>query len=320
MGFHYNKDYFTESNPFIYENGNLREPQIQGYFHVYEHFIVKQKQSHAVIVLPTGVGKTGLMALLPYNICKGRLLIIAPQIVIRETVIDALNPDKPDNFWIKRKIFDRPQELPSVIEFAGRKTNKEVLEAANIVVVNIQKLQSRLDSSLLNHLPEGFFDMIIIDEAHHSTARTWVETTQHFSKAKVVKITGTPFRTDKEKITGDLVYKYKLSQAMANGYVKSLENFTYIPEKLYLTIDNDDSKKYSIEELYKMGIKDEDWVSRSVAYSIECSNSVVVRSIEMLEAKLKNTSVPHKIIAVAPDIKQAKIIKELYDKHTLLLT
>lgn len=69
-----------------------------------------------------------------------------------------------------------------------------------------------------------------------------------------------------------------------------------------------------------MGIKDEDWVSRSVAYSIECSNSVVVRSIEMLEAKLKNTSVPHKIIAVAPDIKQAKIIKELYDKHNLPTT
>ncbi|MFB7121840.1 DEAD/DEAH box helicase family protein [Bacillus tropicus] len=56
-----------------------------------------------------------------------------------------------------------------------------------------------------------FFDLIIIDEAHHSTARTWVETTQHFSKAKVVKVTGTPFRTDKEKIAGELVYKYKLS-------------------------------------------------------------------------------------------------------------
>ncbi|HJV17860.1 MAG TPA: DEAD/DEAH box helicase family protein [Bacillales bacterium] len=317
MGFEYNNNYFIEFNPFIYDNRNLRKPQVQGYFHVYEHFVVKQKHSHAVIVLPTGVGKTGLMALLPYHISKGRVLIIAPQIVIKETVIDALNPDKPDNFWIKRKVFDRPQELPAIIEFAGSKTNKEVLEAANIVVVNIQKLQSRLDSSPLNHLPEDFFDMIIIDEAHHSTARTWVETTQHFSNAKVVKVTGTPFRTDKEKITGELVYKYKLSQAMANGYVKSLENFTYIPEKLYLTIDDDSSKKYTIEDLYELGIRDEDWVSRSVAYSIECSRNVVDQSIEMLEAKLKNTSVPHKIIAVAPDIKQAKIIKELYDEHEL---
>lgn len=320
MAFQYNENYFMESNPFIYENGNLREPQVQGYFHVYEHFVVKQKQSHAVIVLPTGVGKTGLMALLPYSISKGRVLIIAPQIVIRETVIDALNPDKPDNFWNKRKVFDRLQDLPSLIEFEGNKTNKEVLEAANIVVVNIQKLQSRLDSSPLNHLPENFFDMIIIDEAHHSTARTWVETTQHFSKAKVVKVTGTPFRTDKEKITGDLVYKYKLSQAMANGYVKSLENFTYIPETLYLTIDDDHSKKYTVEELNKLGIKDEEWISRSVAYSIECSKSVVDQSLEMLAKKLKNTSVPHKIIAVAPDIKQAKIIQELYEERKVPTT
>lgn len=320
MAFHYNKNYFMESNPFIYENNYLREPQVQGYYHIYEHFIVKQKQSHAVIVLPTGVGKTGLMALLPYNISKGRVLIIAPQIVIRETVIDALNPDKPDNFWIKRKVFDRPQELPALIEFEGNKTNKEVLEAANIVVVNIQKLQTRLDSSPLNHLPEDFFDMIIIDEAHHSTARTWVETTQHFSSAKVVKVTGTPFRTDKEKITGDLVYKYKLSQAMANNYVKSLENFTYIPETLYLTIDGDISKEYTVQELQEKGIKDEDWISRSVAYSRECSKTVVDQSIKMLTDKLKNTSVPHKIIAVAPDIKQANVIQELYNEHKISTT
>ena len=50
------------------------------------------------MVLPTGVGKTGVMALLPYGISKGRVLIIAPQIVIKETVIDALNPILPNNF------------------------------------------------------------------------------------------------------------------------------------------------------------------------------------------------------------------------------
>ncbi|PFG13057.1 DEAD/DEAH box helicase [Bacillus sp. es.036] len=320
MAFSYDEDYFMKTVPFIYGNENLREPQVQGYYHVYDHFVVKQKKSHAVIVLPTGVGKTGLMSILPYSISQGRVLIIAPQIVIKETVIDALNPDKPENFWIKRHVFDRPQQLPALIEFEGSKTSKEVLEAANVVVVNIQKLQGRLDSSPLNHLPEDFFDMIIIDEAHHSTARTWVETIQHFSQAKVIKVTGTPFRTDKEKITGDLAYKYKLSQAMANKYVKSLENLTYIPEKLMLTIDDDSSKKYSIDEIYQMGIKDEDWVSRSVAYSEECARSVVNMSVKMLETKLRGTTVPHKIIAVASDIKQAKIIQGLYNEYDLPTT
>ncbi|MGI6488342.1 MAG: DEAD/DEAH box helicase family protein [Syntrophothermaceae bacterium] len=39
----------------------------------------------------------------------------------------------------------------------------------------------------------------MIDEAHHSTASTWVDTLQHFSRAKVVKLTGTPFRSDEKK-------------------------------------------------------------------------------------------------------------------------
>ncbi|WP_242259186.1 DEAD/DEAH box helicase family protein [Bacillus cereus group sp. BfR-BA-01409] len=315
MGFDYNPNYFIDAQPSIYENEHLREPQKQGYYHVYEHFIIKEKTSHAVMVLPTGVGKTGVMALLPYGISKGRVLIIAPQIVIKETVIDALNPILPNNFWLKQKVFDRPSDLPALVEFEGSKTRREVLEAANIVVVNIQKLQSRLNSSPLNFLPDNFFDLIIIDEAHHSVAKTWVETTQYFSKAKVVKVTGTPFRTDKEKIAGELIYKYKLSQAMANGYVKSLENFKYIPEKLYLTIDGDYTKKHSIEEIYKLGLKNEDWVSRSVAYSTECSKSVVQKSINLLEEKLINTTVPHKIIAVASDITHAKEIERLYNEE-----
>ena len=178
-----------------------------------------------------------------------------------------------------------------------------------------KKLQKRLDSSPLNFLPEDFFDMILIDEAHHSTARTWVETINHFSKAKVVKLTGTPFRSDNEKIAGDLVYKYKLSQAMANKYVKSLKNIEYVPGQLLLTIDNDLSKTYTVEEIYEKGLKDEDWVSRSVAYAPECSKKVVDKSIELLEEKRAISNVPHKIIAVACGIEHAEQIKEMYESR-----
>lgn len=313
MGFTYNPNYFMDEEPFIYGNTDLREPQIQGYLHVYDHFIVKKKTTHAIIVLPTGVGKTGLMGLLPYNMCSGRVLVIAPQIIIKDTVIDALNPELADNFWLKRKVFDRPKSLPALVEFESANTTVEVLEAANLVVMNVQKLQSRLGSSPLKFLPADFFDMIIIDEAHHSTARTWVEAIQHFSGAKIVKVTGTPIRTDKKEIAGDLVYRYKLSQAMANEYVKSLENLTYIPGELYLTIDKDLSKTYTVDQIYQMKLKDEDWVSRSVAYSKECSEKVVDKSIELLEKKLeRGNKVPHKIIATACSIDHAEQIKDLY--------
>lgn len=100
----YNEHYFEMANPNIYENEELREPQIQGYFKVYDHFVVKNKQTHAIVVLPTGVGKTGLMGILPFHICKGRALIITPQLTIKDVVVDSLDPENPDNFWFKRKI------------------------------------------------------------------------------------------------------------------------------------------------------------------------------------------------------------------------
>ena len=199
------------------------------------------------------------------------------------------------------------------IEYEGTDTNREVLESANIVVLNIHKLQRRFDSSLMNFLPEDFFDMILIDEAHHSAAKTWVETVNYFSKAKVIKLTGTPFRSDNEKIAGELVYKYKLSLAMSNDYVKSLENIKYIPDQLFLTIDNDLSKRYTVEEIYEQGIKDEDWVSRSVAYASECSEKIVESSIELLKEKLSLSKVPHKIIAVACGIEHAEQIRDMYE-------
>lgn len=307
----YNKNYFEMANPNIYENVELREPQIQAYFKVYDHFIVKNKQTHAIVILPTGVGKTGLMGILPFHVCKGRALIITPQLTIKDEVIDSLDPENPESFWYKRKIFSMVSELPTLVEYENG-LKREVLDSANLVVLNIHKLQSRLTSSPLNFLPPDYFDMIIIDEAHHSTANTWVSTIEHFKKAKVVKLTGTPIRTDGVELAGELVYKYKLSQAMAKGYVKSLRNFEYIPEHLLFTIDNDESQVYTKDELLQLSIRDEDWIRRSVAFSRECSERVVIESLKLLEKKKEFTSVPHKIIAVACSIEHAEQIKQLY--------
>lgn len=315
------KDYFMTSKPKIYDNKELRKPQIAAYYSIYEHFNIRRKESHAIVILPTGVGKTGLMGILPYGIARGRVLIITPQLTIKDTVVDSLNPDSPGNFWLKRKVFSNIDDLPTLSEYEGSKTPKGVMDISNIIVLNIQKLQSRLDSSPMNFLPNDYFDMIIIDEAHHSPANSWVEAIQHFNTAKIVKLTATPFRSDNKEIAGELVYRYKLSQAMANDYVKSLRNNSYIPDKLYLTIDNDLSKKYTVEQLLNQGIKDEDYVSRSVAYSEECSKKVVDASIKLLEDKLRdNNPIPHKIIAVACSIKHAEQIKKLYEKCGYMAT
>lgn len=310
----YDPNYFQTYVPHIGDNEQLRSPQQIAYARVHEHFVLHQKKTHALVTLPTGVGKTGLMGLLPYGICNGRTLIITPQLVIKDSVAESLDPDYPGNFWLKYGVFERVDELPVLIEY-DRDTKDEILTLSNIAVVNIQKMQARLANSLINRVSPDFFDMIIVDEAHHSTADTWLDVLHYFSHAKVIKLTGTPYRSDGKPLIGELVYNYRLSAAMANGYVKSLRNFVYIPEKLMLTMDDDDSREYTLDEIESLGLRDREWISRTVAYSIDCSRSVVEKSIELLEdKKLHSNGLPLKIIAVACSIKHAMMIKILYEE------
>lgn len=101
---------------------------------------------------------------------------------------------------------------------------------------------------------------------------------------------------------------------MAKGYIKSLEKIDYIPENLYLTLDKDSSKLYSLEEIRNMGLRDEEWIQRSVALSPESNNSIIEQSIKHLEEKKEKTGNPHKIIAVACSIWHAEQLLSQYEE------
>ncbi|GLY12676.1 DEAD/DEAH box helicase [Pseudobacillus badius] len=306
--------YFKTANPNILDNEFLREPQIQAYEKIKEHFIERESEEHALVVLPTGTGKTGLMAIAPYEISNGKVLIITPQTVIRDSVLGSLDPLYPQNFWLLTRVFEHYDELPSVIEYEKSLTD-EVISNADIVILNVHKLQERLDSSLLKRVPPEFFDFIIIDEAHHSEAKTWKRTLDYFNEAKVLKVTGTPFRSDGRKIQGEQIYSYGLGKAMAKGYVKSLEKIDYIPDKVYLTLDKNSDYLYSLDDIREMGLRDEDWIRRSVSLSPQSNKSIIHQSIRHLEEKKQKTGNPHKVIAVACSIWHAEQLKDLYEEQ-----
>ena len=304
--------YFISANANITDNEFLREPQIEAYEKLREHFIERESNEHALVVLPTGTGKTGLMGIAPFDISNGRVLIITPQTVIRDSVLGSLDPLYPKNFWLFTRVFDSYTELPSVIEYEKSLTD-EVINNADIVILNVHKLQERLDSSLLKRVSSDFFDFIIIDEAHHSEATTWKKALTYFNNAKVLKVTGTPFRSDGKAIEGKEVYTYSLGKAMARGYVKSLEKIDYIPGKVYLTLDKNSDELFTIDQIREMGLRDEDWIRRSVALSTESNMSIIEQSIKFLNEKKEKTGNPHKVIAVACSIWHAEQLKLLYE-------
>jgi DNA repair protein RadD len=302
--------YFRRVYANIAGNPKLREPQIQAYLKIKEHFD-SGETGPALAVLPTGTGKTGLLALIPYGVAERRVLVITPSLVIRDGIMKSLDSSNLINFWHQHDVIHSRRNLPEVVEY-GPDLPIEILEKANFVVVNIHKTQLARMNSLLGRVPSNFFDMVIIDEAHHSAAQSWVDLERHFSAAKVVKLTGTPWRTDNARIFAKEVYNYPLGRAMVSGYAKRLVNKTWLPQELTFTVEVDGVIR-TLGYQEAMEIKESEWVSRHVAYSPECNRMVVERSLDLMRTQRDSTGKAHKIIAVAMTIEHAQAVRSLYE-------
>jgi len=55
--------FFNDTQAYIHGNPDLRDPQVEGWFRTRQHF--RNSSEHAILQIPVGCGKTGLMALLP---------------------------------------------------------------------------------------------------------------------------------------------------------------------------------------------------------------------------------------------------------------
>jgi superfamily II DNA or RNA helicase len=85
--------FFNTTRPFIQGNPDLSDPQVEGWFRTRQHF--RNSSEHAILQIPVGCGKTGLMALLPFETAQGRVLVIAPNLEIRRGISEHVNENAP---------------------------------------------------------------------------------------------------------------------------------------------------------------------------------------------------------------------------------
>ena len=60
-----------------------------------------------------------------------------------------------------------------------------------VQIASVQTVARRL-----HLLPRDFFQLLVVDEAHHTTAGTWAKVIEHFHAAKLLGVTATPIRGD----------------------------------------------------------------------------------------------------------------------------
>ena len=300
--------FFSDTEVSVWCNQSLREPQMEGYFAIREHFNGSGEPCY--VQLPVGCGKTGLMGLSPFGIAEGRVLIIAPNLTIRENIRRELNVGDPNCFYSKRGVFV-PRNGPYLSEL---KTGANIhdCDSAHIVVANIQQFAGARNR-WYEALPTDYFDMILVDEGHHNVAETWTRLFAHFENAKVISFTATPMRADGQVVSGTRVYRFGYARSMIMGFISQIDALFVKPVEITFSVEGE-TKALGISEIMKM--REKDWFSRGVALSEECNRSVVNASVQQLH-DVRRLGSPRQVIAVACSIRHATQVAALYREQGL---
>ena len=296
---------FSSLRTNISENTDLRRPQRECYRAAHSHF--SQSDEHAIIQLPVGCGKTGAMSILPFGLAKGRVLVVAPNLEIRKNLTKNFDYSNPICFWRKRHVLLNGQ-APTCAELDS---DASVLDCDNsdLVVTNIQQLVANDSEKWLKIIPPDYFDMILIDEAHHNVAPSWQQVIERFSSAKVASFTATPLRSDGKVVEGKRIYRFPISDAIKEGFIKDLASRKLTPSEIYFEYKGQ-KKRHTLEEV--LALREEAWFSKGVALSPECNKNIVDASIQCMNELRANSAQQQQIIAVSCSIDHANSIRSLY--------
>ena len=299
---------FDVSPNVILANDLLREPQREAYAALIAHW--RDGTQSAIVVLPVGCGKSGLMAVLPFGTSCRRTLLVAPNTTIRAALAQAVDVSGESCFLKRMQIRVDAKSGPFCAVLDGRDVPLADCDASHYVVANIQQIVAAGDR-WLNQFPADYFDLILIDEGHHNPAASWRKLFERFVSAKIVSLTATPFRSDGQDLIGDLVYRYTFSRAASRGYIKHLRALTVAPTQIYFTA-RDDTRIYTLEEVLKL--REATWFRRGIALAPKCNWDIVRASAQKWLELRKATGTHHQIIAATCSTEHAEQVRDLYAK------
>jgi superfamily II DNA or RNA helicase len=204
----------------------LRNAQVGTIHAVAAHFTIRRKEP-AIVVMPTGSGKSAVLMMTAFVERARTALVVTPGLLVRGQIAEGF---RTLSVLKRAGVVDGSTPEPRVAEVKKRIMSSEGWEALrdyDVVVGTPSSISPTLDD--VPAPPEDLFDLLLIDEAHHSPAVTWNGLLSSFPEAKRVLFTATPFRRDRREIEGRFVYSYPVRDAYEDG--NSATSSTY-PSKL----------------------------------------------------------------------------------------
>ncbi len=203
------------------ENGDtvhcgLRLPQLGAMHSVASHWTLGGDP--AMVVMPTGTGKTEVMIAATIAAQCDRVLVIVPT--------DALRQQTADKFatygLLERIGIIDAITNPIVATLSSRPALEhfDAIRACNVLVTTMSSVG--LANADIQQEFTALFSHIFFDEAHHIEAATWRRFRAYCANAHTLLFTATPFREDSKPLEGRIIYNFPLSAAQEQGYFGSI--------------------------------------------------------------------------------------------------
>ncbi|XP_068756901.1 putative DNA repair helicase RadD [Montipora capricornis] len=268
----------------------------------------------AVVSMPTGSGKTGILCCLPFTVggiglepsrdannyptgvpryrFDRPVLVLAPGIQIANQLQQQihLNP-----FLVRRGIIGdqyRKEVLPKVhrVNETRDLQNARFLSEQDIVLANAQKFRGEWEDAL----PNNMFQLVIVDEAHHYPAETWSRIIQKFRwNALVVFLTATPYRMDgRFMVEGPFAYHLPLQEAVEGRIIRRTE-----PDFLQIKPNHDENGDF------EAGI-----------YQLVLGRVNEKQEIKNRDHRLPD-NIPHMAMAITKNIFEADRVVDLWNEN-----
>jgi superfamily II DNA or RNA helicase len=170
-------------------------------------------KTSTLLVLPTGCGKTIVMAKIAAAWERGNVLLLAHRIELLDQAADKMEPE----------LGYRP-----VVEQGERGMDADCLWHGGAVLVgSVQTMRGEARMEKFRRAP---FDLVLIDEAHHATAASYRKVVDYFRglnpHVRVLGVTATPNRADDTAlgiVFDSVAYEMGIAQAIDLGWLVPVE-------------------------------------------------------------------------------------------------
>jgi superfamily II DNA or RNA helicase len=275
---YFSKNYNRIKYPIDCEGkAGLRQAQLGAIHSIASHFTLHKDP--VVVVMPTGSGKTAVLEMTAFVQRAQRVLIITPSMLVRNQIVEDIKSLKTlkaihvlDTKCPEPKVKEVTAKIKAIHEW-------ETLRIFDVVVGTPNSVSPGVRGVAVP--PADLFDLVLVDEAHHSPARIWNELLKAFPTAKRVLFTATPFRRDKQGLEGRLLYVYPLSKAFEDGIFGKIEY-------------------------------------RPVEANEERSDIAIAKAAEQVVREDQSQGLNHYLMVRTDSRKRANELKDIYNDHTNL--